>query len=101
LRLHHGGDVAFRQGKDQIDRVGLGDHHDAGGVAAGDLVADIDLLQADAAVNRRGDAAPVELQLGAGDGGFVGFDRACVSLTSDCWVSSSWRDTRLVFTSCW
>ena len=24
-----------------------------------------------------------------------------VSLTSDCWVSSSWRDTRLVFTNCW
>ena len=23
-----------------------------------------------------------------------------VSLTSDCWVSSSWRDTRLVLTSC-
>ena len=56
--------------------MSLGDHHDARGVAAGDLVADIDLLQAHAPVNRRGDAAPVQLQLCAGHGGLVGFDGA-------------------------
>lgn len=44
LRLHHRGDAAFRQGKDHVDRVRLGKDHDPGGIPAGDLVADIDLL---------------------------------------------------------
>ena len=56
--------------------MSLGDHHDARGISAGDLVADIDLLQTNPPVNRCGDAAPVELQLGTGHGGFVGFDGA-------------------------
>ncbi len=54
----------------------LGKDHDPGGIPAGDLVADIDLLLADAAVNWRGNAGPVELQLGAGDGRFISFHRA-------------------------
>ena len=44
LRLHHRGDAVFRQGKDHVDRMRLGENHNPGGIPAGNLVADIDLL---------------------------------------------------------
>ena len=44
LRGNHRGDIVFRQGEDEIDRMRLGQHHDTGGVTAGDLVADIHLF---------------------------------------------------------
>ena len=74
----------------------LGDHHDARGIAAGDLVPDINLFQAHAAVNRRGDPAPVELELGAGDRGFVGLDGALRFTDQRLLGIQLWRDTRLV-----
>ena len=49
---------------------------DSGGIAVGNLVTDIDLFQADTTIDRRGYPAPVELQLSAGDTGFIRFDCA-------------------------
>jgi hypothetical protein len=76
LRLDNGGDVIFRQGEYQINGVGLGQYHNTGGIAAGDLVADIHLFKADTTVDRGDNAAPVELELRAGDRRFIGFDGA-------------------------
>ena len=44
LRGNHGSDIVFRQGEDEVDRMRLGQHHDTGGVTAGNLVADIHLF---------------------------------------------------------
>lgn len=76
LRLHDGSDIAFRQGKEQIDRMRLGDHHDPGGITTGDLVTNINLLETNATIDWCGDAAPVELQLRAGDACFISLNGA-------------------------
>ncbi|MNN69175.1 hypothetical protein D3C81_1849410 [compost metagenome] len=55
--------------------MGLRNDDNPGGITAGDLVTHVDQFQADTAIDRGGDAAPVKLQLGAGDAGFIGFDR--------------------------
>ena len=49
----------------------MGDHHNPGGVATGDLVTNINLLETNATINWCGDTAPVELQLRAGDACFI------------------------------
>ena len=54
--------------------MGLRNDDDSGGIAAGNLVTDVDLLQTDTPLYRRGYPTPVKLQLGAGDAGFIGFD---------------------------
>lgn len=56
--------------------MSLRNDDDPGGIAAGNLVTDIDLLQADTTIDRCGYPTPVELQLSAGDTGFIRFDCA-------------------------
>ena len=41
------------------------------GVGGADEIARVDLAQADAPVDRRGDGAEIEVELGGGDGGVV------------------------------
>ncbi len=55
--------------------MSLRNDDDPGGIAAGNLVTDIDQLQTDTTINRSRNPAPVELQLRAGDAGFIGFYR--------------------------
>ena len=57
-----------------------------------DVVARVDLAQADAAGDRRGDAAVDEIEPGVVDLRLVGLDRALVLATSDAWVSTAARD---------
>lgn len=54
----------------------LGDHHNPGGITTGDLVTNINLLETNATIDWCGDAAPVELQLCAGDACFISLNGA-------------------------
>lgn len=54
----------------------LGDHHNSGGITTGDLVTNINLLETNATIDWCGDAAPVELQLRAGDACFISLNGA-------------------------
>lgn len=44
---------------------------DSGGIVARCLVTGIDLFQVGTTIDRRGYLIPIELQLGAGDAGFI------------------------------
>ena len=74
LRLVDIGQLLFRRGEDDGDRLDLGDRHDAGLGRGIDDVADVDLAQAGDARDRRLDLGVVELGLGVEDGGIVGRD---------------------------
>ena len=60
-RLHLGNAVLRHRERD-VDRRQLGDHGDAVGIAGADVVAGVDGAQADAAGDRRDDAAVAEVQ---------------------------------------
>ena len=68
------GQLFFRRGEDDGDRLDLRDRHDAGLRRGIDDVADIDLAQADDARDRRLDLGVVELGLGVENGRIVGGD---------------------------
>jgi hypothetical protein len=58
----HGVQFGFRQGEGDVDRLGLGDHHQRGGVVGGDQVAQVQLAQAQTAVDRCADLGEFEVQ---------------------------------------
>lgn len=61
LCLNYGRDIAFRQSKNEINRVRLRNDDNTCGIAAGNLVADIHLFQTHASRDRGRDTTPVEL----------------------------------------
>ena len=75
LCLYDGRDIVLWQSENQINRMGLCNDDNPGGIAAGYLVTHIHKLQAHPTINRSCYPAPVELQLRAGDAGFIGFYR--------------------------
>jgi hypothetical protein len=68
--------VVLRDGELDVDGGDLGDDRDARGRAGRDEVTEVDGAQADAARDRRDDAAVAEVQPGRADGGAVGGDGA-------------------------
>ena len=65
------GKLVLWQGKDDGDGLYLGDDDQAGGAGCGDDVADVNLTQADDAVDGRGDACVVEADAGLLNGSTV------------------------------
>lgn len=74
----------------------LGDHHNSGGITTGDLVTNINLLGTNATIDWCGDAAPVELQLRAGDACFISLNGAFGFTDQRLLGIQLWRETRLV-----
>jgi len=72
------GKTVFGDRKQHVDRLELREHGDACGVASGNVVALIDLTQTEAAADRCGDVAIVDIEFCGGDQALIGFDRAFV-----------------------
>ena len=68
--------VVLGHGEQHVDGRDLGHHHDAVGVAGGDIVAGVDLAQTHPARHGRGDPGIGEVQLLGADRRLVGLDRA-------------------------
>ena len=78
-RLAHRAKVALRQREYHGARLDLGEHRERIGIGGVDDVADIDLAEADHAVDRRRDGRVIELGLRRLDGGLIGVDgRLCL-----------------------
>ena len=70
--------VVFRDREQDRDRLQLRDHHQAAGVAGAHDVAGIDLTQAEAPTDRRGDTRVAQLQLRIVDQSLIRLNRALV-----------------------
>src|ERR1700722_7064095 len=71
-------DVVFREREQHADRLQLRDHDETVGVAGRHVVALVHQAQTDTAVQRRNDAAILQVYLGGLDSRAVGFDRALI-----------------------
>ena len=69
------GKLSLGEGEDHADRIDLGDDDDAVGVAGLEIIARVDLAQADAPGDRRGDPPIAEVQRGGPDRRPVPLDR--------------------------
>ena len=74
-RLAHRAEIALRQREDHGARLDLREHRERIDVIGVDDVADIDLTEADHAVDRRRNGGVIELGLRRLDGGLIGVDR--------------------------
>ena len=70
--------LRLRQAEHHVDRLHLGNHHQASGVAGTDLVADIHLTQAQTPTDGRANLAELQVEFGLVDAGLVGFQGATV-----------------------
>ncbi len=89
-------DVVLRHGEDHRDRVDLRHHHQAVGLRGGDVVAGVDLSQADAAVDRRADVAVGDVLLGGRDLALVGQHVALILADHEYLIFSSLRGDALL-----
>ncbi|CAI3801754.1 hypothetical protein GLGCALEP_02817 [Pseudomonas sp. MM221] len=75
VAFQHSAQFGFRQGERNADRLGLGNHHQRGGVVGCHQVAQVELAQAHAAVDWRTNLGEVEVQAGIVDLCLVGLDQ--------------------------
>jgi len=77
LRFVDVGQLVFRRGENDSNRLDLGDRHNPGLRRGIDDIADVDLTKAGDARDRRLDGRVIDLCLRVGDGGVVGRELGC------------------------